>query len=188
MSLSDKKGSKVWLYFSPKGRDGATCNMCKQFYAAKGGNTSNLSKHLAKKHKIYVPGEKYEQMFDKVGIVDTQMALFEWYSDGHFRVIFRWPFLNDIPGKSQGILFRVREVWNNIQVALFEWHSGAVVCQFQSSSGNAPVTPGSPIPAPVTPGGREIPAAIPSTSSGLPASCTSSGIASSSCTTSGIAN
>ena len=50
------KRSKVWLYFSPKDSNNAKCNKCNKVIASKGGNTSNLMKHLAT-HKIYLKAE-----------------------------------------------------------------------------------------------------------------------------------
>ncbi|XP_033979359.1 uncharacterized protein KIAA1958 [Trematomus bernacchii] len=46
------KRSKVWLNFTRLDLDNARCQMCNKNFACKGGNTSNLSKHLAKVHHI----------------------------------------------------------------------------------------------------------------------------------------
>ena len=46
------KRSKVWLYFTRVDVDSARCHKCDKSFACKGGNTSNLSKHLAKVHHI----------------------------------------------------------------------------------------------------------------------------------------
>ena len=46
------KRSKVWLYFGRVDADNARCNKWNKLLASKGGNTSNLSKHLAKVHQI----------------------------------------------------------------------------------------------------------------------------------------
>ena len=48
-----QRRSKVWLYFT-RGGDGdkASCNSCQRIIASKGGNTSNMQKHLATHHTI----------------------------------------------------------------------------------------------------------------------------------------
>ncbi len=50
--------SKVWKYFSRNvgtgiatSTDGATCNLCQKFYKTS-GNTSNLTEHLLRKHRV----------------------------------------------------------------------------------------------------------------------------------------
>ncbi|CAB1455956.1 unnamed protein product [Pleuronectes platessa] len=47
------KRSKVWLCFAPKDRNNATCSKCNKAIASKGGNTSNLMKHLAT-HNVFL--------------------------------------------------------------------------------------------------------------------------------------
>ena len=51
------KRSKVWLFFVAK-KDGAVCNQCDSFISAKGGNTSNLIKHLTS-HEIYLTNKEH---------------------------------------------------------------------------------------------------------------------------------
>lgn len=43
--------SKVWVHFK-KLVDGGKCNICSSVVKGKGGNTSNLEKHLRLKHNI----------------------------------------------------------------------------------------------------------------------------------------
>jgi len=43
-----QKRCKVWLYFTKKDNNRASCNTCR----AKGGNTSNMQKHLTTQHVI----------------------------------------------------------------------------------------------------------------------------------------
>ena len=45
------KSSKVWAYFT-RHDDGGKCNMCNLLVKGKGGNTSNLEKHLRLKHNV----------------------------------------------------------------------------------------------------------------------------------------
>ncbi|KAJ8415737.1 hypothetical protein AAFF_G00402940 [Aldrovandia affinis] len=47
-----KKRSMVWLHFMKLHKDKAKCNECNTIVASKGGNTSNLMKHLRTHHKI----------------------------------------------------------------------------------------------------------------------------------------
>ncbi|XP_034040278.1 uncharacterized protein LOC117522970 [Thalassophryne amazonica] len=61
------KRSKVWLHFTPKGNDSATCHRCHKTIACKGGNTSNLMKHLAS-HGVYLKAEQCT-VFDKLSDV-----------------------------------------------------------------------------------------------------------------------
>ncbi len=50
------KRSKVWLYFTRKDSENATCSKCSTAVACKGGNTSNLMKHL-RAHGINLKAE-----------------------------------------------------------------------------------------------------------------------------------
>ena len=45
-----QKRSKVWLYFTRKNYNNATCNACKKSISSKGGNTTNMKKHLNTQH------------------------------------------------------------------------------------------------------------------------------------------
>ncbi|KAK0155324.1 Zinc finger BED domain-containing protein 1 [Merluccius polli] len=58
------KRSKVWLHFTQKDANSATCNRCQKTHACKGGNTSNLMKHLAT-HGVYLKAEQCT-VFDKL--------------------------------------------------------------------------------------------------------------------------
>lgn len=51
MAGNRAKRSAVWSHFMRKA-DGGICNHCQLFCQGKGGNTSNLIKHLRIKHKI----------------------------------------------------------------------------------------------------------------------------------------
>ncbi|XP_077076835.1 zinc finger BED domain-containing protein 4-like [Siphateles boraxobius] len=51
------KRSKVWLHFTYNAADSATCNKCLKSTACKGGNTSNLMKHLTK-YGVYLKAEQ----------------------------------------------------------------------------------------------------------------------------------
>ena len=50
---SRTKRSPVWAHFTRK-NDGGVCNLCQSFCVAKGGNTSNLLKHLRLKHNMHL--------------------------------------------------------------------------------------------------------------------------------------
>lgn len=47
----DKKRSKLWGFFTQVKDDKAKCHLCKSLYSVKGGSTTNLKKHLLKKHR-----------------------------------------------------------------------------------------------------------------------------------------
>ena len=49
---SRQKRSKVWLYFTKKDKTRASCNACRAVITSKGGNTSNMLKHLTTQHAI----------------------------------------------------------------------------------------------------------------------------------------
>lgn len=49
---SRQRRSKVWLYFTRKDDHRATCNACKTSISSKGGNTTNMQKHLSTQHAI----------------------------------------------------------------------------------------------------------------------------------------
>lgn len=51
------KRSRVWLHFTSKDADSAVCNKCSKVILCKGGNTSNLTKHLTT-HGIFLKAEK----------------------------------------------------------------------------------------------------------------------------------
>lgn len=51
------KHSKVWLYFTPKDANSATCNKCLKAILCKGDNTSDLIKRLMT-HGIFIKAEK----------------------------------------------------------------------------------------------------------------------------------
>ena len=51
------KHSKVWLHFTSKDADSATCNRCLKPMSCKGGNASNLMKHLVT-HGVYLKDEQ----------------------------------------------------------------------------------------------------------------------------------
>ncbi|XP_033480950.2 E3 SUMO-protein ligase ZBED1-like isoform X1 [Epinephelus lanceolatus] len=51
------KRSKVWLHFTSKDADSAACNKCSKAILCKGGNTSNLIKHLTT-HGIFLKAEQ----------------------------------------------------------------------------------------------------------------------------------
>ncbi|RVE45429.1 hypothetical protein evm_009947 [Chilo suppressalis] len=56
----DKKRSKLWGFFTQTKDDKAKCDLCHSLYSVKGGSTTNLKKHLMKKHRptyeTIVPG------------------------------------------------------------------------------------------------------------------------------------
>ena len=62
--MPEAKRSKVWLHFTNKDANSATCNRCQKTMACKGGNTSNLMKHLAT-HGVYLKAEQCT-VFDKL--------------------------------------------------------------------------------------------------------------------------
>lgn len=47
----DKKRSKLWSFFTQTNNDKAKCDLCHSMYSVKGGSTTNLKKHLMKKHR-----------------------------------------------------------------------------------------------------------------------------------------
>ena len=47
-----QKRSKVWLYFTRQNDNNATCNACKKSISSKGGNTTNMKKHLNTQHGL----------------------------------------------------------------------------------------------------------------------------------------
>src|SRR4029434_3789019 len=49
---SRQRHSKVWLYFTRIDDHRATCNACKMSISSKGGNTTNMQKHLSTQHAI----------------------------------------------------------------------------------------------------------------------------------------
>ncbi|KAG2456857.1 TNR19 factor, partial [Polypterus senegalus] len=51
------KRSRVWLYFTAKDINSAACNKCLKVIMCKGGNTSNLMKHMAS-HGVFLKAEK----------------------------------------------------------------------------------------------------------------------------------
>ncbi|XP_073714928.1 uncharacterized protein [Misgurnus anguillicaudatus] len=55
--ISKAKRSKVWLYYTKKYSETATCNKCLSKTACKRGNTSNLMKHL-RTHGINLKAEE----------------------------------------------------------------------------------------------------------------------------------
>lgn len=62
------KRSKVWLYFTRIDANNSRCHKCNRSFASKCGNTSNLSKHLAKVHHIQT--EKCT-VFDKLARISS---------------------------------------------------------------------------------------------------------------------
>ncbi|XP_074030331.1 E3 SUMO-protein ligase ZBED1-like [Leptinotarsa decemlineata] len=54
----DKKRSKLWSFFTEDKDDKVKCDLCKSLYSVKGGSTTNLKKHLIKKHR-----PTYESIF-----------------------------------------------------------------------------------------------------------------------------
>ena len=57
MKRPKAKRSKVWLHFTSKELNSATCNRCNKVISSKGGNTTNLTKHLTT-HSVYLKAEK----------------------------------------------------------------------------------------------------------------------------------
>src|SRR4029434_2229078 len=49
---SRQRRSKVRLYFTRKDDQRATCTACKTSISSKGGNTTNMQKHLSTQHSI----------------------------------------------------------------------------------------------------------------------------------------
>src|SRR4029434_9889347 len=49
---SRQRHSKVWLYFTRTDDHRATCSACKTSISSKGGNTTNMQKHLSTQHAI----------------------------------------------------------------------------------------------------------------------------------------
>lgn len=47
----DKKRSKLWSFFTQSTDDKAKRDLCNSLYSVKGGSTTNLKKHLMKKHR-----------------------------------------------------------------------------------------------------------------------------------------
>lgn len=47
----DKKRSKLWSFFTEDKDDKVKCDLCNSLYSVKGGSTTNLKKHLMKKHR-----------------------------------------------------------------------------------------------------------------------------------------
>ncbi|CAH0715459.1 unnamed protein product, partial [Brenthis ino] len=47
----DKKRSNLWSFFTQTKDDKAKCDLCNSLYSIKGGSTTNLKKHLLKKHR-----------------------------------------------------------------------------------------------------------------------------------------
>ncbi len=47
------KRSKVWAHITKLSDTSVRCNMCSSVIVNKGGNTSNIMKHLLTKHNIY---------------------------------------------------------------------------------------------------------------------------------------
>ena len=60
-----QKCSKVWLYFTKKDNTRASCNTCRAVITSKGGNTSNMLKHLTTQHAITL---------HKCKVVDTLLS------------------------------------------------------------------------------------------------------------------
>ncbi|XP_054610908.1 uncharacterized protein zgc:153990 isoform X2 [Dunckerocampus dactyliophorus] len=52
MAPTRRKRSKVWLHFTRKDVNWATCNTCRMAVSSKGGNTTNMHKHLHTVHAI----------------------------------------------------------------------------------------------------------------------------------------
>ncbi|KAL7403771.1 hypothetical protein ABVT39_004898 [Epinephelus coioides] len=52
MSAVRAKRSKVWAHFIKMNESSARCNICQKVVASKGGNTSNIIKHLQSTHSI----------------------------------------------------------------------------------------------------------------------------------------
>lgn len=48
------KRSKVWAHFIKQDGNTSKCNICKHVVSCKGGNTSNLMKHLKTQHSLNV--------------------------------------------------------------------------------------------------------------------------------------
>lgn len=46
-----KKRSKIWSFFTESKDDKVKCDLCNSLYSVKGGSTTNLKKHLMKKHR-----------------------------------------------------------------------------------------------------------------------------------------
>jgi len=66
------KRSKVWLYFTRLDVDNARCQKCNKPFTCKGGNASNLSKHLAKVHHIQT--EKCT-VFDSLSVAPCMLCM-----------------------------------------------------------------------------------------------------------------
>lgn len=47
----DRKRSKLWQFFTEATPDKAKCDLCHTLYSVKGGSTTNLKKHMIKKHR-----------------------------------------------------------------------------------------------------------------------------------------
>lgn len=61
----DKKRSKLWSFFTQAKDDKAKCDLCNSLYSVKGGSTTNLKKHLMKKHRL-----TYDTIFS-CSVLDT---------------------------------------------------------------------------------------------------------------------
>ena len=69
-SMAERNCSKVWLYFIKCDGDYARCNICDTKCKARGGNTSNLRKHLVT-HKIFLKAEECT-IFDSLRSTTTK--------------------------------------------------------------------------------------------------------------------
>ena len=65
MDVQSQKRSAICLYFSVISDVNAKCNLCNNHYSYKGGNVSNLRKHLKTKHLSILleePSEKTKKI------------------------------------------------------------------------------------------------------------------------------
>ena len=78
------KRSKVWLYFTRVDSDNARCLKCNKVFASKGGNTSGLSKHLAKVHHTQM---QRCTVFDKLKVGTVEDTAIPSTSSGNYNVM-----------------------------------------------------------------------------------------------------
>ncbi|VVC37209.1 Zinc finger C2H2-type,Zinc finger, BED-type [Cinara cedri] len=58
----DRKKSGVWNHYSIINSEKAKCSYCSSSVSYKGGSTSNLSKHLKRKHIIQYDSRKHPRI------------------------------------------------------------------------------------------------------------------------------
>lgn len=70
MSVRAKR-SKVWAHFVRVNENSARCNLCQREVASKGGNTSNMTKHLERLHSIKLKECGLFDCYSNTGKVST---------------------------------------------------------------------------------------------------------------------